>query len=61
MLIMTLILLQSTSRIVREHTFNLIEAFMSLKKEAQILDVFTETAKPKSAKKSDKEDFTPVK
>ena len=58
---MTLILLQSTSSIVREHTFNLIEAFMSLKQEAQILDVFTETAKPKSAKKSDKQDFTPVK
>lgn len=41
---------------------SLLDAFNSVKEDARELSVFTETAKPKSVKKTqDKQDFTPLK
>jgi hypothetical protein len=60
LLIATLSLLWSDSRLVREQTLSLIEVFNSIKEDSQQVAVFVDTPKPKSAKK-DREDFTPVK
>lgn len=55
-------MLQKASKIVREHTMNLIECYNNLKENTPELSVFTDTVKPKSLKKNmDKQDFTPLK
>ncbi len=46
---------------MREHTINFIECYNSLKEDTPELNVFTDTVKPKSLKKNDKQDFTPLK
>lgn len=62
MVIVALTLLQSNSSIVREQTLNLLEIYNQIKEDAQQIVIFTDTNKPKSAKKVlDRQEFTPIK
>ncbi len=62
MILLTLILLQSPSRLARLQALNLLDVYNQAKDDSDELLIFTDTDKPKSTKKpKDRQDFTPLK